>query len=66
MTPAELNAYQRDLVLRSELMQASRADRRDMPRKRPTAVVVVTQAAVPLVPAHVFVLPVVVENRELL
>jgi hypothetical protein len=56
MTPDE-HAAQRDAVRLSELMQTSRSDRRDMPRRKPLVVVVP-------VPPHVFVIPTVVENER--
>lgn len=58
MTP-EAHAAQRDLVRLSLLREDVRADRRDMPRRKPVVVVVP-------VPPHVFVIPVVVENEKLL
>lgn len=61
MTPGEHTA-QRDAVRLSLLREDSRADRRDMPRRKPPVAVVVP---VP-VPGHVFVIPVVTENGRLL
>lgn len=63
MTPAELSAYQRDLVARSLLLADTPEDRHgSYPRRKPVAPLVVV---VPVSP-HVFVIPVVVENEKLL
>lgn len=56
---ADEHTTQRDWVRLSLLREDSRADRRDMPRRKPTVVVVP-------VPPHVFVVPVVTERKWLL